>query len=221
MAYFQIALCFIPLIVVVFVSKLAIKVKLWHQLIAILLGIVAVFPISAIQYFIPSIPVLDAYPVLHSLLRSIFLYGLIEEIIKGACLIPLPHKNFTALQFLFISFVLGITIGCFESAVYYFNELQGVFNSNGEVKLLYGNIFLRLFSSDVIHMTCTGICGLCIFSWRENKHSVSFVILAVILHAIYDFFAGLPSGFKWFSIAVVLLAVIECRLKYSSIKNPD
>jgi hypothetical protein len=47
------------------------------------------------------------------------------------------------------------------------------------------------------------------------------MVIAVLLHGIYDFFAGFStsSNLRWFSIAVVLMSIIECRVKYTSLKN--
>jgi hypothetical protein len=46
-------------------------------------------------------------------------------------------------------------------------------------------------------------------------------VVAVLLHGIYDFFAGFSStsNIRWFSVAVVLMAIIECRVKYTSLQS--
>ena len=77
-----IALCFLPLILALAIFAAGFKIKLTHLLIAVLLGLAAVLPISFIQYFIPEIPGLVISPVVRALLKSIFLYGLVEEAIK-------------------------------------------------------------------------------------------------------------------------------------------
>ena len=74
-----IALCFVPLVVAIVLFTLCFKLKLTHQLIAVLLGLIAVLPISFIQYFLPEIPGIDFNPILHTLLKSLLLYGLIES----------------------------------------------------------------------------------------------------------------------------------------------
>jgi hypothetical protein len=43
----------------------------------------------------------------------------------------------------------------------------------------------------------------------------------VLLHGIYDFFAGFANSLRWFSVAVVLMSIIECRIKYSALTNPE
>lgn len=223
-----IALCFVPLIIAILVFTLSFKLKITHQLVAVLLGFVAVLPISFIQYFLPEIPGIAFNPILHALLKSLLLYGLIEEVFKAIILILLPHKvydkngsenNAGLRDFLFLAFVTGLALGCFESLVYYFDHLQ-IAHSRGAT-LLYGQIAVRIFTSDIIHMMCTGLCGLFIYSCRNKPSRVSFLIVAVLLHGIYDFFAGFATtnNLRWFSIAVVLMAIIECRVKYTALKN--
>lgn len=216
---FGIILCFVPLVVAVLVFALSFKIKVGHQLIAVLLGLAAVLPISFIQYFLPNLPFLTGVPLVKTLLKSLILYGLVEELIKMLLAIPLPHKEYSELDFLLLAFVMGLALGCFESVVYYFDHLQKASARGAE--LLYGLIAARIFSSDVIHMCCMGLSGLYIFSKRQRNPKFSYFVLAVIIHGVYDFFAGFSNGLRWFSIAVVLLAAIECRIKYSALKQPE
>ena len=216
-------LCFVPLILVIALFTFVYKLKLMYQLIAVFLGLIAVLPISFIQFFLPELPGVGFSPILHALLKSLLLYGLIEELFKTLILIFLPHKNLSesteARDFLQLAFVAGLALGCFESVVYYFDHLQ-IANSRGAT-LLYGQIAVRIMTSDVIHMTCTGLCGLFIYSCRKAPRHTSFLIIAVLLHGIYDFFAGFANDLRWFSVAVVLMAIIECRIKYSALTNPE
>lgn len=214
-----IAFCFLPIIIAIVIFSAGFKVKVTHQLFACLFGLIAVLPISAIQYFLPGIPGLQGSPVLQAFLKSLLIYGLIEELFKMILLLPVPGKNTTALNFLFLSFVMGLTLGCFESVVYYFDHLQ-VANSRG-AQLLYGQIALRIFTSDIIHMTCAGLSGLFIYSLQTEKKNFSFFVLAVILHGVYDFFAGFSGNLKWFSAIVVVLAIAECRIKYVFLQNNE
>lgn len=229
-----IALCFVPLILALCLFTFGFKLKFTHQLIAVLLGLVAVLPISFIQYFLPEIPAAGINPVLHTLLKSILLYGLVEELFKALILILLPHKMYDknpdgseeagaggVRNFLLLAFVMGLALGCFESVVYYFDHLQ-IAHSRGAT-LLYGQIAVRIFTSDIIHMMCTGLGGLFIYSCRNKPRRVSFLLIAVLLHGVYDFFAGFPTSnnLYWFSIAVVLMALIECRVKYTSLTTTE
>ena len=216
-------LCFVPLILVIALFTFVYKLKLMYQLIAVFLGLIAVLPISFIQFFLPELPGVGFSPILHALLKSLLLYGLIEELFKTLILIFLPHKNLSesteARDFLQLAFVAGLALGCFESVVYYFDHLQ-IANSRGAT-LLYGQIAVRIMTSDVIHMTCTGLCGLFIYSCRKAPRHTSFLIIAVLLHGVYDFFAGFAGNIRWFSVAVVLMAIAECRIKYTSLQNNE
>ena len=225
-----IALCFVPLILAIVIFAAGFKLKFLHLLIAVLMGLIAVLPISFIQYFIPEIPGLTGLPispVVSALLKSLLLYGLVEEAIKTLALIPVPHKSYNSadeadragcLGFLLLAFTAGLSLGCFESVVYYFDHLQ-IANSRGAT-LLYGQIAVRIFTSDIIHMTCTGLCGLFVYSCRKKPCRVSCLVMAVLLHGIYDFFAGFSSGLRWFSVAVVLMAIAECRIKFQANFSP-
>ena len=214
-----IILCFIPLIFAFLIFAAGFKLKLTHLLIAVLLGLVAVLPISFIQYFMPALPGLPISAVVRALLKSLLLYGLVEEAIKTLALLPVPHKNESRLNFLLLAFTAGLSLGCFESVVYYFDHLQ-IANSRGAT-LLYGQIAVRIFTSDIIHMMCTGLCGLFLFSCRNKPRHISCLITAVILHGVYDFFAGFSGNLRWFSVAVVLMAIAECRIKYISLQNDE
>ena len=218
-----IALCFVPLILAIVIFTTGYKLKLTHQLIAVFLGLIAVLPISFIQFFLPELPGNGFSPILHALLKSLLLYGLVEELFKTLILIFLPKKNLTeaceSREFLQLAFVAGLALGCFESVVYYFDHLQ-IANSRGAT-LLYGQIAVRIFTSDIIHMMCTGLCGLFIYTCRNKPTRVSFLIVAVLLHGVYDFFAGFAGNIRWFSVAVVLMAIAECRIKYTSLQNND
>lgn len=214
-----IIICFIPLLLAVILFKLKFNIKLLHQLIGVLFGLIAVLPISFIQFFIPDFSSGFSSPILYSLIKSIILYGLIEEILKMVLIIPLPHKNYEAKNFLLLTFIFGLSLGCFESVVYYFDHLQSAVAKGAQ--LLYAQIFIRIFTADIIHLTCTGLSGIFIYSIRDKNRKISPLIWAVIIHGIYDFFAGFNSGLKYFSFVVVLLAIAECRIKYKSITNDN
>lgn len=212
-----IVLCFLPLLAGLLIFSFGFKLKITHQLLAVLLGLIAVLPISIIQYFFPSIPILSNYPAAHALIKSLILYGFIEELFKLLLLFPLPKKDYSIFSFLMLSFIMGLSLGCFESAVYFFDHLQKA-TSRG-AQLLYSPIFLRIFTSDMIHMFCTGLCGLCMYSIKQGKIRISFFFWAVAIHGLYDFFAGFNNYLRFFSIAVILLSLAECRIGYTKLKE--
>ena len=210
-------ICFIPLIASFFIFLFGYKIKAGFLALAVLMGLIAVLPISIIQFYLPSLNVLLEMPILRAFLISLLLYGLVEECLKCVFLLPLPKKNLSALEFLLLAFTMGLALGCFESVVYYLDHLQMANNRNAT--LLYGSIFLRIISSDLIHLTCTGLCGLFVFSVRNKKPGASCLFFAIILHGIYDFFAGFQNGLRWFAVIAILLAIVETRQKYLRITD--
>jgi len=212
-----IGVCFLPLLVSFVLFAIVFKLKIINMMIAILLGLIAVFPISIIQYFLPSIDFLQGSPILRTLIKSLILYGFVEEVIKMLFLMPIPYKKLSELEFLLLSFIMGLALGCFESMVYFLDHLQ-MANAKG-AQLIYGSIFSRIFSSDIIHMACTGLCGLFIFSCRNKPSKISVFLTAVILHGVYDFFSGFQNNLHYFAYVVIILSLIECRNKYVDVQN--
>lgn len=219
-------LCFIPLLFAFWIFTFVYKLKISHQIVAMLMGLLIVFPISVIQYLVPPTNFIPTVPIVGTLLKSLFIYGFIEELFKSFALIPAIStksklENYSPLQILFLSFLLGLSLGCFESLVYLFDRLQ-IANNRG-AQVLYHLVFLRIFTTDLIHMTCAGLCGLFIISKQYNngKLKISYFVLAILLHGIYDFFAGFQNNLKYFSYFVVLLALIECRVKYTALTKKE
>ena len=212
-----IILCFLPLIVALVIFTFWVKLNFFHQIVAVLIGLLTVIPISFIQFFLPDIPFLLQFPLWHTLFKSLVIYGFVEELIKMLMTVLLPHKKSSTLQCLFLAFLMGISLGCFESVVYFLDHLQKA-NAKG-AQLLYSQIFMRIFTSDIIHLTCAGLGGLFVVSCRQKKVKVSLFVFSVILHGFYDFFAGFANFFKDFSFIVILLAIVECRIKYLSLKE--
>lgn len=212
-----IILCFLPLIVALVIFTFGFKLNFFHQIVAVLIGLLTVIPISFIQFFLPDIPFLLQFPLWHTLFKSLVIYGFVEELIKMLMTFLLPHKKHTTLHYLLLVFLMGISLGCFESVVYFLDHLQKA-NAKG-AQLLYSQIFMRIFTSDIIHLTCAGLGGLFVVSCRQKKVKVSIFVFSVILHGFYDFFAGFANFFRFFSIIVILLAIAECRIKYLSLKQ--
>ena len=219
-------LCFVPLLFAFWIFTFIFKLKISHQLFAILLGLAIVFPISVIQYVVPTTNVFQNMPIVGTMLKSLLIYGLIEELFKSFALIPVlssksVKEDYSPLQMLFLAFLLGLSLGCFESLVYLFDRLQ-IANNRG-AQVLYHLVFLRIFTTDLIHMACAGLCGLFVISKRYNNQKLknSYLFLAILLHGIYDFFAGFQNNLKYFSFLVVLLAIIECRVKYISLTKTE
>ncbi len=233
---FGILFCFLPLIVFFLIFTFAYKLNVFYQLIAILIGLLSVIPISLIQYFVPDInDFANNYPIFYSLLKSLILYAVIEEVIKMLFLFFLPisegnlsrnnkielsdsgTKAFALKRFILLGFIMGLSVGCFESGVYFFEHMQKAKNAGSQ--LLYIPIFIRMFSAVIIHFSCTGLCALFMFGLKNKITKISLMLSAILIHGIYDFFAGFQNSFKYFSFAVVLFSIIECRLKYKNLQE--
>lgn len=219
MLYLGIALCFIPVYVCFFICTFACKIKIWHQFLAILFGLVAIVPISLVQFLLPQNNFFSNLQIFGIFLKSLIFYGLIEESLKMVLILPLPHKNYASLKFLMLSFLFGAASGSFESTVYFIDQFQLSALYNGEP--IYNLIILRTFSSDIIHITCAGLCGLFVYSIRTKPAKFSILISAILLHGLYDFFVGFTNNLRWFAIIVILLAIVECRVKYVSLKKVE
>lgn len=203
-----------------FIFKFALKLKIRYMMFAILLGLIAVVPISFLEFIIPDFTFFKDSLILSLLLKSVIVYGLIEELLKAALIIPLPKKNTSLRDFLLLSFCFGLTLGCFESVVYYLDHWNSAQNIGATV--LYVQIFVRIFTSDIIHMTCAGLGGLFIYSIWHKCTKISCIITAVLLHGLYDFFVPFQLDFswlKWFAIPVIILAALECRIKYKDLEK--
>lgn len=210
-----ILVCFIPVVLCFFIFK-HFQIKAIHLFAAILLGLAAILPISFLQFWIPTSNAVAMNPVIYSLLKSLIIFGLVEEAFKTLLICPLPgKKDETPLRFMLLAFMFGISLGCFESVVYFLDRLQLAYNRGGSI--LYLQIFVRLFSADIIHMTCAGLGGLFVYTILQNKPKFQFFMYAFILHGLYDFFAAFQNNLRWFAIPVVLLAIMECRIKYTTL----
>ena len=211
----EIILCFVPIIIGFLTLTFLYKINIIHQLLALLFGLVAVLPISLVQYILPTLPFLENYPVVHTFLRSLLIYGFIEELFKTIFILPLPKKDYSAFEFMLLSFFLGLSLGCFESVVYLFDHIQ-IANNRG-AQIMLAQIFTRILTTDLLHMACTGLCGLFIYTAKEKTPKIQFFVWAFLLHGLYDFFAGFTNSLKIFSLIVVLLSLAECRIKLLSL----
>lgn len=211
--------CFIPLMILFFILLFGFKTKITHLLITFVIGLLSVLPVSIVQYLLAMIQFNWAQPLYFVFLQSLLVYGLIEELFKLMLTFTLPQKDYTPLNFLLLSFFFGLSLGCFESVIYFLDHFQKSAAAGG--MLLYRPIFVRMFTSDLIHMTCAGLLGIFVYQKRKGDTSVKLVVTAILLHGIYDFFAGFANGFKYFSIVVILFALIQCRVQYSMYNSAE
>ena len=214
--YFVLALCFIPYVLMFVISRFFCKVKISTCLIASLLGLLSVVPIVFLQYIFADVFQVERKIELgafFTLFLTCLLYnGLVEEGIKMLCLVGIPVKKLQLKDFFVATLLFGMILGCFESATYFLQHLQKTNSRGGQ--LLYNILFLRMFSSDLIHMFCAGLSGLFVWGLKNKKIYVMPLVYAIFIHGIFNFFNYFNGGIQFFSYVAILFAVIECRVKY-------
>lgn len=202
----SIAICFIPLIAVFICFAILIKkFKTSWGLLSCLLGLISIIPIAAVQLFLDKSQLIKVTSLGAVLLEDLVLNGIVEESIKMGLLFILPAKKTNLKTFFVYSILCGLSVGCFESLIYLISG--------------YENIGLRMITAVVIHLTCTGLCGLFVYSVRNKIVHVKPLIIAILFHGVYNYFAGFSSSIKYFSYAVILFAIIECRLCYKTLQE--
>lgn len=205
----SILICFIPLIAVYLSFVLLIKgFSWWRGLVACLCGVVAVIPIAGIQFLMQKKGFNSVNSLSMVLLSAIVLNGFVEETIKMAIQFCIPAGKVELKEFFADGILTGLTLACFESLVYLISG--------------YDQIGLRLITAVVIHVTCAGLSSLMVYSIKHDKRAYIIpYIFAVVLHGIYNYFAGFDGWVRYFSIAVILVAVIECATRYGSVKEHE
>ncbi|MFA6856662.1 MAG: PrsW family glutamic-type intramembrane protease [Treponema sp.] len=213
--YAALALCFVPYAVVFLLLKFLGKEKITVELLATLSGLLSVLPITFLQFYIGGFPFFNKSSWSGQLFKTILFNGFVEEVLKMLVmfvLFLLLKKKLTLANFFGCAILCGLSLGCFESAVYFLQHLQHA--NNVGAYLVYEEIFMRMFTADFVHMFCAGLSGLFIWSVRQHKADILAIIYAVLLHGLYNFFILYDSYF-WFAIAAVLFAAIQCRLRYT------
>ena len=209
--YAALALCFVPLLIMFWAVRRFGRVGIISMLYAALLGLLAVAPISILQFYAADIPFLHSDHWITQLLRAILFNGLIEEFIKMIVMLFLPSKRLSLGKFFMCACICGMSLGCFESAIYFLQHLQQA-NTIG-AHLIYVQLFERMFTSDAVHALCAGLSALFIRSLKRMRIDIAAFLFAPLLHGLYDFFA-LYDDFKRFSIAAILFLAVQCRISY-------
>lgn len=220
--YICLAICCLPFVICFVCFKLFSEIKISTEIVASLFGLLAVLPITFIQFLISDVLFsgrLDSASILPLLGKAVLVNGLIEETMKMLFLLFIPRKRISFNSFFLASLLCGLCLGCFETAVYFLQHLQSANNHGAE--LLYHLIFIRIFSSDVIHLFCTGLCGIFIWSCISKQPDFSAFVFAVLSHGLFNFFAGFQSYIRWFSVVVILFLLIETRIHYEKNKPAE
>ncbi len=202
-------ICTIPVLAALACLVVLVKeFKLSFGFIAVFGGLFAVVPIVAIQFFLEAFGLINAHSLFSVLIKSILVNGVVEETIKMAVFFLFPSKKMSMKVFFACAILSGLSLGCFETLIYIASGIQ--------------NLELRLLTAVVIHSCCAGLSGLFVFNLKNGSLKIYPFVLAILLHGIYNYFAGfkMDTMFFWFSLVVVLVAVVECRIRYRAM-NPE
>ena len=195
----SIGICLVPLFVFCIIFLLYIKkLSTLHLLFALLLGLIAIIPVTIVQYFIMKLPIFTTENLLSVFVITFVFNGLIEESLKMTTEFFLPFKKMTLGSFVVCGFLIGCAFGTFENVVYLVSGTK--------------NISLRFFTSLILHSCCSGLSAIYVWSFKNKTPKIYCFILAVLLHGLYNFFAG-SEKFWWFSIITIIYAAV--RLKFS------
>ena len=178
--YVSILLCFVPLVIVLVLCTVCVKgLKVTNALLAVALGLVVLIPVVLLQALVRPLPIFNSRHLIGVLLTALLFNGIIEEGIKMGGIFLLPSK--TALPaFLCSAAILGLALGCFEAVVYFIGGQH--------------NIVLRLSTAAVIHTICAVLSGLAVWAAKNGRKTILPFIYAVLVHGVYDFFAGFSGG---------------------------
>ncbi|MDR1786500.1 MAG: PrsW family intramembrane metalloprotease [Spirochaetaceae bacterium] len=198
---FSLVLCVLPLAALILWCVVFVKgCSPLYALGAALAGALALVPIAAVQLFAaPLFQGLD-FRLATRLARALILNGLIEETVKFLCILCLPVRGRSLRAVTAGGAIAGLTVGSLEAVMYF---------AGGA-----GGILPRLATAALIHTLCAVLSALCIRSFRDGKKHWAPFALAVVIHGVYNFFAGFSGGFRWFSLAAILFGAIECRVWY-------
>jgi RsiW-degrading membrane proteinase PrsW (M82 family) len=204
--YVSISLCFIPLIITIAIAHTVVPEFSSRNIFAgILAGLGAIVPVTILQYIIMPLPIYTNNTLPSVLFFSLIFNGLIEETIKMIFISFIPGKNRNFGIFLATAFIIGCSFGCFEAVIYFIAGQK--------------EISIRLLTAVILHILCTGLSGIYVWTFKNGKGLLRAFIDAVLLHGIYNFFAGFSGIFWWFSIITILFAAIRCRIYYTQVKE--
>lgn len=215
--YSVIILCFIPFVAVFILLKILINdINVIKELLACAIGLLAVIPVTFFQFFLGEWFSINNANFLFLLMRALILYGLIEEGIKCATLFLFPSKKIDSRLMFWYSILAGLFLGSFESVIYVLKAIQ---SSSSRGELLVNMIYIRTFTSIVIHTFCAGLGGLFAFCAKKKRMLWGAIMNAVLIHGLYDFFAIMPSPFNYFSYVIIVLLLLQCRIYYVRAKT--
>lgn len=213
--YAPIILCFVPFVTVFILFKILVEgISVAKEFIATLAGLLALLPITLFQFLL-SRPIgsLPAKALL-ILLYSIIFYGLIEEFFKALLLLIMGSKGENLKCWLCYSILAGLILGCFETVIYILPQTKAIAPA-----WILQVVRERIWSALIVHSFCAALGGMTVYYAKNIRRNFAPLIYAVLIHGVYDFFVAWEAPLKYFSVAVILLAIMECRIFYTRIQE--
>ncbi|MCR5046085.1 MAG: PrsW family intramembrane metalloprotease [Treponema sp.] len=208
--YAPIILCFIPFVTIfVLFAILVPKISLAKEFIASLAGLLALIPIAIIQFLVPGMRLFGQSKALSILLYSIVFLGLVEECFKALMLFIVGAKEEKLNHWFCYSLLAGMIFGSFESVIYFLHDIQNI-GHGVTINLIY----LRMFTAVLVHTLCAGLGGFAVYYLKNLRNNIWPLFQAIVLHGLYDYFVSFNSPLKYFSIIVILLCAMDCRVFY-------
>lgn len=207
--FVAIAICFVPLLIGIIIALICFKeCKILHSIIAIVLGFLAILLIilvrTLVNDFIGFVTPTTLSVAFAFTISTIF-FAFIEESVKMLFCTLLPKKGITFKAFIINCIIFGASIGCFETLMYLVTG--------------YGNTVVRLFTAVIVHIVCAVLSGYFIWALNYKIRFVRVFFFSILMHGLYNFFAGQSLSFAWLSLIIILFALHKCRLYYKTIKE--
>ena len=193
-----IALSFIPLLAVYLCFALLVKdFKKLIGILSCLLGLLAFIPIMGIDLIKDRIVDGSQFSQLVKFLGL----ALVEEGVKMVLLFFLPSKKTVQGAFFSYSVLSGLTLGCFETLLY--------------ISIIHARL---RWPAILVHAICAGLSGIFVYSVKKKNVLITPFIFAVLFHGVYNYLADFLDFRNYFAYVVILIALVECKLRYEVLK---
>ncbi len=212
--YAPIILCFVPFVTMFALFAILVpKISVVKELVASLAGLLALIPITLVQFMIPGMSLFGQSSAGGMLLYSIVFLGLVEECFKALLLFIVGAKEEKLSCWFCYSLLAGMIFGSFESVIYLLLNIQKINHGILPLNLIY----LRMFTAVLIHTLCAGLGGFAVYYFKNLNRNLKPLIQAILIHGLYDYFVSIDTSIKYFSVIVILLAAMDCRVYYLKI----
>lgn len=208
-----ILLCFVPFVTMFALFAILVpNFSVPKGLVASLAGLLALVPITIVQFAIPGMRLFEQSKAIHILLYSIVFLGLVEETFKALLLFLVGGKGESPSRWLCYSLLAGMIFGSFESVIYFLRDIQNI--GHGVTLNL---IYLRMFTALLAHTLCAGLGGWTIYYHKNLRLDFWPLLNAVVIHGLYDYFVSFDSSVRFFCVIVILSAAIKNRVCFLQI----